>query len=73
LGVGTHNFSGAFNQDLTASCLFNNLLYTSDTGALTITEKTATRIKGTFSLVVSNFTTSQTKTITQGSFDVELP
>ena len=73
LGVGTYNFSGAFNQNLTSTCLFNNLLYTSDTGALTITEKTTTRIKGTFSLTVSNFTTSQTKTITQGSFDVELP
>jgi len=73
LGVGTYNFSGAFNQDLASTCLFNNLLYTSDTGALTISEKTATRIKGTFSLMVSNFTTSQIKTITQGSFDVELP
>jgi len=73
LGVGTYNFNGAFNQNLTATCVFNSLLYTSDTGALTISEKTATRIKGTFSLVVSNFTTSQTKTITQGSFDVELP
>ena len=73
LGVGNYNFNGPFNLDLASTCKFNNLLYTSDTGALTITEKTATRIKGTFSLTVSNFTTSQTKTITQGSFDVELP
>ncbi|GAA4054200.1 DUF6252 family protein [Flavobacterium chungnamense] len=73
LGVGTYNFSGPFNQNLTSTCVFNSLLYTSDTGALTISEKTATRMKGTFSLTVSNFTTSQTKTITQGSFDVELP
>lgn len=73
LGVGTYPFSGPFNQDLASNCVFNNLLYTSDTGSLTITSKTATRIVGTFNIVVSNFTTSQTKTITQGAFDVELP
>lgn len=73
LGVGTYNFSGPFNQDLASTCVFNSLLYTSDTGTLTIVEKTATRIKGTFSLVVNNFTTSQNKSITQGAFDVELP
>lgn len=73
LGVGNYNFNGPFNQDLTATCTANGVLYNSDTGALTITEKTATRIKGTFSLVVKNPITLQTKNITQGSFDVELP
>jgi hypothetical protein len=73
LGVGSYNFSGPFNQDLASTCVLNSLLYTSDTGTLTILEKTATRIKGTFSLTVNNFTTSQNKSITQGAFDVELP
>lgn len=73
LGVGSYNFSGPFNQDLASTCVFSNLLYTSDTGTLTILEKTSTRIKGTFSLVVNNFSTSQNKSITQGAFDVELP
>jgi hypothetical protein len=73
LGVGTYNFTGPFGQDLSGTCVINNLLYTTNTGSLTITEKTATRIKGTFNYVASNFTTSQTKSITQGSFDVELP
>lgn len=73
LGVGSYEFTGPFGLDLSSACLINNLLYTSDTGTLTITEKTSTRIKGTFSLTVSNFSTSQTKSITQGSFDVELP
>jgi hypothetical protein len=73
LGVGTYNFTGPFGQDLSGNCLFNNLLYTTDSGTFTITQKTATRIKGTFNYLASNFTTSQTKTITEGSFDVELP
>ena len=73
LGVGSYNFSGPFNLDLASTCIFNSLLYTSDTGTLTILEKTSTRIKGTFSLVVNNFSTSQNKSITQGEFDVELP
>lgn len=73
LGVGTHNFDGPFNPDLTSACLFNSNLYTSVTGTLTITSKTATRIAGTFQLSVNNFTTNDTKEITEGTFDVELP
>lgn len=73
LGVGTYQFEGPFNQDLASTCLFSSMLYTSDTGSLTITSKTATRIAGTFTIAVSNFSTSQTKAITQGTFDVELP
>ena len=73
LGVGTYNFNGPFDTNLSSACLLGGLLYTSDTGVLTITEKTATRVKGTFSIVVSNFTTSQIRNITEGSFDVELP
>ncbi len=73
LEEGTYNFTGPFGQDLSGSCLLGGLLYTTDSGTLIITEKTADRVKGTFSFQVSNFTTSQTKSITQGSFDVELP
>ena len=73
LAVGTYPFNGPFNQDLTSNCVLNSLLYTSDTGSFTIISKTATRIKGTFNIVVNNFSTSQNKTITEGAFDVELP
>lgn len=73
LGVGTHNFDGPFNADLASTCIFNSNLYTSVSGTLTITSKTATRIAGTFQLSVNNFTTNDTKQITEGAFDVELP
>ena len=73
LQVGTHNFDGAFNPDLGSTCLFDSNLYTSVTGTLTITTKTATRLVGTFQLSVNNFTTNDTKQITSGAFDVELP
>ena len=73
MAVGTYPFNGPFNQDLTSNCVLNSLLYTSDTGSFTIISKTATRIKGTFNIVVNNFSTSQNKTITEGAFDVELP
>ena len=73
LPVGTYAFDGPFNQDLASTCIFNNLLYTSETGSFKITSKTATRIKGTFNIIVNNFSTSDTKIISEGSFDVELP
>ena len=51
---------------------FPNLLGTMPNGILTITEKTATRIKGTFSFDVidDNFALSN---ITSGTFDVAIP
>ena len=73
LPVGTHNFDGPFNENLASTCIFGDNLYTSVTGTLTITTKTATRLAGTFQLSVNNFTTNNTKQITNGTFDVELP
>lgn len=73
LPVGNYAFDGAFNQDLASTCKFNNSLYTSETGSFKITSKTATRITGTFNIIVSNFSTSDVKIISEGSFDVELP
>jgi hypothetical protein len=52
-----------------ASCILDDLIYTTESGSLTITLKTATKIEGTFNFVVSNFTTGKKKTIT-GSFGI---
>lgn len=52
-----------------ASCILDDLIYTTESGSLTITSKTATKIEGTFNFVVSNFTTGKKKTIT-GSFGI---
>jgi len=71
LTVGTYNFTGPLGAQVNGRCLFDNILYSADSGSLTITSKTDTRIKGTFNMIVKNFTTSATKTITAGTFDVE--
>lgn len=52
-----------------ASCILEDLIYTTESGSLTITLKTATKIEGTFNFVVSNFTTGKKKTIS-GSFGI---
>lgn len=52
-----------------ASCILDDLIYTTESGSLTITSKTATKIEGTFNFVVSNFTTGKKKTIS-GSFGI---
>lgn len=71
LSVGTYQITGPFGEQVNGSSVINDVLYTAQSGSVTITSKTATRISGTFSMVVQNFTTSETKTISQGSFDVE--
>lgn len=71
LAVGTYNFTGPLGDQVNMRCIFGGVLYSADSGTLTIISKTNTRIKGTFTGVVKNFTTSATKTISEGTFDVE--
>ncbi len=73
LTVGTYQFAGAFGQQINSSCLFNSVLYNGDTGSITITSKTATHMEGTFIVIERNFTTNQTKSVTEGAFSVDLP
>lgn len=73
LPVGTYQFTGPFGQQINASCLFGGVLYNGETGSVTITSKTATHMTGTFNIIVKNFTTNQTKTISEGAFSVDLP
>ncbi len=73
LPVGTYQFAGAFGQQINSSCLLNNVLYNGDTGSITITSKTATHMEGTFNVIEKNFTTNQTKAVTEGAFSVDLP
>ena len=70
LAVGTYNFTGPLGSQVNGTCFLNSVLYNAQSGSITITSKTATRIKGTFNMVVNNFTTSATKTVTEGAFDV---
>ena len=73
LSVGTYQFAGALGPQVNANCLLGGVIYTGDTGSVTITSKTATQLTGTFNVVVKNFTTGNTKTIASGAFSVELP
>ncbi len=73
LAVGTYQFTGPLAQDITSSYLLGGVLYSVDTGSITITSKTATHMNGTFSIIVKNFTTNVIKTITEGAFSVDLP
>ncbi|RAR73912.1 DUF6252 family protein [Flavobacterium aciduliphilum] len=73
LPVGTYQFTGPLALDLSASYLLGGVLYNSESGSLTITSKTATHMEGTFSIIVKNYTTNDTKTISNGAFSVDLP
>jgi hypothetical protein len=73
LSVGTYQFTGPLSQDISSSYLLGGVLYSVDSGLITITSKTATHMNGTFSIIVKNFTTNVTKTITEGAFSVDLP
>jgi hypothetical protein len=73
LPVGTYSLSGPLGIDTNASYLIGGVLYSCESGTLTIVSKTATHMTGTFNIVVKNFTTNQTKTITDGAFSVDLP
>jgi hypothetical protein len=73
LAVGTYQLVGPFGPEVNSSCLFGGLLYNGESGSVTITSRTATHMTGTFNIVVKNFTTNQTRTISEGSFSVDLP
>lgn len=75
LGTGTYAITGVLSDVdvVRGSTKINNVLFNAESGSITITSKTATRIKGTFNMVVKNFTTSVIKNVTAGTFDVELP
>jgi len=69
LGTGTYPITGNATTDgVQAIYDFNDTNYNASSGSITISSKTATRIKGTF-----NFVTNGTPpfTITEGAFDVE--
>lgn len=69
LGTGTYAITGNATTDgVQAIYDFNDVNYTAATGSITITSKTATRIKGTFNYVTSGATPF---TVTEGAFDVE--
>lgn len=73
LSVGTYEFTGDFGASVGANCLIGNVIYRANSGSLTITSKTATHIAGTFDVVIKNFTSGDTKTISAGTFSVDLP
>lgn len=73
LGVGTYQITGPFGTEVNSTCLFGGVLYNGVSGSITIISKANGRLKGTFSLVDQNMTTLATKTISEGTFDVELP
>ncbi|MEI7510008.1 MAG: DUF6252 family protein [Flavobacterium sp.] len=73
LNVGTYQFTGPLALDLALSYLVGGVLYSVDSGSLIITSKSSTHMEGTFNLIVKNFTSNQTKTISQGAFSVDLP
>lgn len=73
LPVGTHQITDTFESQVKISSIINDVLYNSESGSVTITSKTSTHITGTFNAVVKNFTTGNTKTITAGTFSVDLP
>lgn len=70
VGTGTYQITGNVAVDSAQGVYSLGATdYDSVSGSVTITSKTATRIKGTFSFVGSDGNT--TKSITEGAFDVE--
>lgn len=68
LSTGTYNITGNVGTDLVQAIYdFNDVDNQAVSGSVTITSKTADRIKGTFSFVTDG---SPTYNVTQGSFDV---
>lgn len=63
------NNDGGIVSVVSASCTIDDLLYTSESGSIIITLKTATQLEGTFNFTVSNFSTGNKKTI-RGSFSI---
>ena len=73
LAVGTYQIIGPFGDQVNSNCLLSGVFYTGDSGSITITSKTVTHMTGTFTIVEKNGTTSATKSVTEGAFDVDLP
>lgn len=68
-GVGTYAITGNISTDVVQAIYdFDDNSYNAVSGSVTILEKTATRIKGTFNFVTEGTTPY---TITEGNFDVE--
>lgn len=68
-GVGTYPITGNVATDVVQAIYdFNDANYLAVSGTVTIQEKTATHIKGTFSFVTNGATPF---TISEGSFDVD--
>jgi hypothetical protein len=73
LGVGTYPITGVNSDNVQAFYVIINPAYSqrANIGVITVTEKTSTRIKGTFNFSTPNTTTPYV--VTSGNFDVELP
>lgn len=68
LATGTYNITGDIAADKVQTiCTLGGTEYHGMSGSITITSKTADRIKGTFHYVTDG---SPTKNVTEGSFDV---
>ena len=69
LGTGTYPITGNATTDgVQAIYDFNDTNYNATTGSITVTLKTATRLKGTFNFVTTGATPF---IVTEGAFDVE--
>lgn len=70
--VGNHAIGTTVTSGNTARAyyLLSGSLRNSTTGELVITEKTSSRIKGTFNFTAPNFSGSEVNVITEGAFDV---
>jgi hypothetical protein len=69
LGTGTYNITGNTATDQVQAIYdFDDTNYNAVSGSVTITSKSATRIKGTFSFVTNG---ASPFTVTEGAFDVE--
>ncbi|MCX6171662.1 MAG: hypothetical protein NT048_02350 [Flavobacterium sp.] len=69
LGTGTYPIAGNATTDgVQAIYDFNDINYNAASGSITITLKTATRIKGTFNFLTTGATPF---IVTEGAFDVE--
>jgi hypothetical protein len=69
LNPGTYNITGNTATDQVQAIYdFNDTNYNAVSGSVTITSKSATRIKGTFNFITNGATPF---TVTEGAFDVE--
>lgn len=71
LEEGTYEITGPLTSDVVSGSYINGGLQSAQTGSVTITEKTATRIKGTFQFLAENAAGTSSSQITAGTFDVE--